>query len=58
MADTSMCLGKGCPKKQKCHRYTAHPNPYAQSYSNFEQTCPKNGYADFWDNKGYNDRIV
>ncbi len=58
MADISMCLGKNCPKKKKCYRYTARPNPYAQSYSDFENRCPKNNYKDFWDNTGYNKDVI
>lgn len=57
MADISMCLGEGCPKKKQCHRYTAHPNPYAQSYSDFDKRCPNNNYQDFWDNTGMGDII-
>ena len=52
-----MCSGKNCPKKNKCHRYTAYANPYGQSYSDFEKRCPQNGYQDFWDNTGLGDII-
>jgi len=31
MADISKCSGVGCPKKEKCYRYTA-PGSYYQSY--------------------------
>lgn len=32
MADITKCKGDGCPVKDKCYRYTAPTNPYAQSY--------------------------
>lgn len=50
MPDIAMCIGKGCPKKNNCYRYTATPDQWGQSYCDFENTCPKNNYKDFWDN--------
>jgi hypothetical protein len=32
MADITMCHGDGCEKRDKCYRYTAHPDRYMQSY--------------------------
>jgi hypothetical protein len=32
MPDISMCSGDGCPIKERCHRFTATPNEYRQSY--------------------------
>jgi len=32
MADISKCRGEGCPKKDRCYRYTAPSNMYRQSY--------------------------
>lgn len=32
MPDISMCKGKHCPLKESCHRYTAKPNEFRQSY--------------------------
>lgn len=36
MPDISMCANNECPHKGECYRYTAVPDPYAQSYTNFE----------------------
>ena len=36
MADITMCLNKKCPKNVLCYRYTAKPNEYRQSYSDFK----------------------
>lgn len=35
MPDISMCNNSDCKFKNKCYRYTAKPNQYLQSYSNF-----------------------
>lgn len=32
MPDITMCSGENCPKKNECHRYTAVPGGYMQSY--------------------------
>jgi hypothetical protein len=32
MADISKCLGTDCPHREKCYRFTAPANEYAQSY--------------------------
>lgn len=32
MPDITMCSGEGCPLKESCHRFTAKPNEYRQSY--------------------------
>ena len=32
MPDITMCKGGGCPRKDKCYRYTAKPCEYMQSY--------------------------
>ena len=42
MPDISMCLGEGCPFKEKCYRYTATPDKYAQTYSDFPKHLQKN----------------
>lgn len=50
MADITMCVNKKCPLRMKCHRYTAVPTPYYQSFADYK---PVNGKCDgFWDNKG------
>lgn len=36
MPDISMCRNHLCKLKSTCYRYTAIPNPYRQSYSDFE----------------------
>lgn len=49
-----MCLGDGCPLKDKCYRHTAKANEYWQSY--FMVPPYKHGElcAEFWDNSEYN----
>lgn len=48
MPDITMCLSESCPYKNKCYRAQANPNPYYQSYSNFEYVCNKeSGFEDF-----------
>jgi hypothetical protein len=32
MPDIAMCEGTGCPRKESCHRFTATPSEYRQSY--------------------------
>ena len=32
MPDITMCVGRDCPKKNTCYRYTAFPSEYRQSY--------------------------
>ncbi len=32
MPDITMCEGKDCPLKEKCHRFKAEPSKYRQSY--------------------------
>lgn len=54
MPDITMCMGTGCPLKDKCYRYTAKPDEYWQSYfvvpeySKTTGTCPA-----YWDNTNY-----
>ncbi len=36
MADISMCANATCPLRHTCFRQTAKPNPYRQSYSQYE----------------------
>ena len=31
MPDITMCMGDGCPAKERCYRFTAKPSKY-QSY--------------------------
>jgi hypothetical protein len=30
--DITMCKGDDCPKRDKCYRYLAEPEPHMQSY--------------------------
>ena len=41
MPDISMCNQDHCPRRLKCYRYMAVPNPYRQSYATFdlEEDC-------------------
>ena len=49
MPDISMCSNERCLKRLKCHRYTATPCEFMQSYSDFEaKDCEY-----LWDNEGY-----
>jgi hypothetical protein len=36
MPDITMCMGRDCPQREKCYRFTATPNPHRQSYSAFD----------------------
>jgi hypothetical protein len=36
MPDISMCLNERCPRKAKCYRFRAVPEPKWQSYCEFE----------------------
>ena len=44
-----MCRGIYCPISTKCHRYTAKPDRYMQSYGDFTYVDGNCDY--FWDNK-------
>jgi hypothetical protein len=47
MSDITMCEGTNCPHKEKCHRFTAPINEYAQAY--FEKPPIKeDGTCDFF----------
>lgn len=53
MPDITMCLGEGCPQKDKCYRFTATPSEWRQSYflglpMKEDETCEH-----YWDNKSY-----
>jgi len=52
MADITMCKGEGCPLKDNCHRHTAVPNEYRQSYFVTAPYDPEKGECKhFWDNE-------
>lgn len=44
MSDIAMCRSKTCPLRYTCYRAQAEPNPYRQSYADFD---PKNCDA-YW----------
>jgi hypothetical protein len=46
MPDISMCMGTGCPNKEKCYRFTATPNEYRQSY--FMEVPFEDGKCDYY----------
>lgn len=49
MADITMCVGTGCPKKKKCYRYLAPVTKYWQAYFTevpYEKDTKNCGY--FW----------
>jgi len=37
MPDISMCDNKKCERNKKCYRFMAIPNPFRQSYANFDE---------------------
>ena len=54
MSDITMCKGLGCERAQDCHRYTAVPNEFRQSYftrapidewGNCDHFSPNEGWA-------------
>ena len=47
MSDILMCSGESCELKTMCHRFTAKPNEYRQTY--FQVPPIKEGNCDmFW----------
>ena len=48
MVDISMCMDKTCPRRFHCYRFTAVPNPYAQTYAEFSYY---EGCEAFWRNE-------
>ena len=38
MPDISMCSDDACPSASKCYRHEAEPNPYRQSYMDWNRT--------------------
>lgn len=51
MPDISMCLNTNCPLKEKCHRFTAEPSEFRQSYVRFKFEDGNCEY--FWGNENY-----
>jgi hypothetical protein len=58
MPDISMCNNKECSLSLKCHRFTAIPSEYRQTYASFKPNEDGECF-NFWDNKGEikNDKI-
>ena len=56
MPDITMCDNKKCKDRLTCHRFTATPSEYYQSYFLFhEGSEPKNNNEchQYWNNKYY-----
>ncbi len=54
MPDITMCPGEECPLKEKCYRFTAHPNEFRQSFfTGIPYNEDKEECEYFWDNKEY-----
>lgn len=48
MADITACMGKGCPLKEKCYRYTCAKDKYYQRY--FMEEPYKDGQCEeYWE---------
>ena len=46
--DMTLCSSKFCPMRESCFRAQARPNPFGQSYSNFEYVChEQSGFCNF-----------
>jgi hypothetical protein len=48
MPDITMCLGSGCPFKDKCYRHTAKPDEHWQSYFAYVPYSEDGGCNFFW----------
>jgi hypothetical protein len=53
MPDISMCRNMTCPSKDKCHRFTAKPSSFWQSYMKYDWDKKTKKCDSFWDNKDY-----
>ncbi len=52
MPDIQMCLNHKCPRRNKCHRYTAIPESQWQAYGKYTNSRGKKCDS-FWNNAGY-----
>jgi hypothetical protein len=50
MPDISMCVNGMCPSKDYCHRYTATPSEFRQSYGGFGPEDGEDKCDMFWPN--------
>lgn len=51
MTDISMCADGSCPSRMKCHRFTAKPSEFRQSYMVFDRKG-EDRCDSFWPNYG------
>ena len=59
MPDISMCMGIGCPDKEKCWRYTAVVSEFRQSFAEFYKSRAFNGVCqNLWPNIGKRNRPI
>jgi len=50
MPDISMCSNALCPSKDYCHRFTATPSKFMQSYADFSPEEDEVNCSHFWPN--------
>ena len=50
MADISICTDVHCPSKDYCHRFTAIPGEFMQSYGSFGRESDADNCDMFWKN--------
>jgi hypothetical protein len=50
MPDISMCSNALCPSKEYCHRFTATPSKFMQSYADFSPEEDEVNCSHFWPN--------
>lgn len=50
MPDIALCKNTTCPSNKKCYRFTAKPNEFRQSYSNFSPEGDEVNCSFFIDN--------
>ena len=43
MPDISMCANGSCPLRKTCYRFNSTPNPYRQTYSQFDWKTNESG---------------
>jgi hypothetical protein len=50
MSDIAKCLDSLCPSKDYCHRFTAKPSTFCQSYGGFKRVGDEYKCDMFWAN--------
>lgn len=59
MPDIAMCTGGTCPRKQKCYRYIAVPDEYAQTYFSDPPVEPDGNCSHYWTtDRGEMDKLI